>query len=889
MSGGGGGGGVSRGNGAAAAAAAGIPSGAKKMVQSLKEIVNLPDQEIYATLKECSMDPSEAVQRLLSQDSFHEVKSKRDKKKEMRDTLDSRSRTSNNSSSRGGRGGSDRGHRTSSIQSSSSDYGGSRVKPVAKKENGISTASSSLNSVSSSYGNRSSTVVSEATSAENLMLLTGVTDGSNLLSQPPSGHQHNWGGMPGQVSMADVVKMGRPQSKHSATSVAGGNSSHVLHNQIQSSMTKQSYKQSAAPFLPSELDHGIHSSQDPQQQVEDISYERGSAWNDHDPSVGWPNLSQPITATVTVFVDPSGTVTSCSETSALVVDDVHLHQTLHEVEIPESDETAIYESFPEESLRSESVSERKILLDTSEDVSDLDDESMKNAGAYMSQSHPFEQYDGEVVNAEISSAATSLQNLSLQKEGLSSPSLEDNPAVIIPRHLKVTNADCSHLSFGSFGSGSSTSFPGSFQSKPLQSNAEVTKVVDDLPSHDNSDARITNYENDQLKSQRNEDAISRGGMSTINYDMPSTSEAEVIRNDAVDTSRGLQYNFPLISGYGTSASTEHDVTSFGHPPSNSQMQNLDSLSTLMQPYSNSLPSSLLPPAIQPLRDLELPFSSLLSTQSASTKYGAPTSSVTGQSISMPEIKPSVFSNPSTTQSSSNTSIPPGLAVPQHLPVHPYSQAALSLGPFANMISYPFLPQSYPYLPSAAFPQAYTSNVPFHQSPTVHNTGLKYTLPQYKNNISVSSLPTPAAIASGYGNFASSTNIPGNFSLNSSTTPTTTTLGFDEALNSQYKEGTHYLSSQQNESSPLWVHGGSSRTVSPLSPNTFYGFQGQNQLSSFRQAQQPSHYGAMGYLNFYQNQLGGPNQEHQQNPSEASSNGSQGNPSQQSHQIWQHGY
>lgn len=47
-----------------------IPASYRKMVQSLKEVVNLSDAEIYATLKDCDMDPDEAVSRLLSQGSF---------------------------------------------------------------------------------------------------------------------------------------------------------------------------------------------------------------------------------------------------------------------------------------------------------------------------------------------------------------------------------------------------------------------------------------------------------------------------------------------------------------------------------------------------------------------------------------------------------------------------------------------------------------------------------------------------------------------------------------------------------------------------------------------------------------------------------------------------
>lgn len=44
-----------------------IPAGARKVVQSLKEVVNLPEAEIYAALKDCNMDPNEAISRLLFQ------------------------------------------------------------------------------------------------------------------------------------------------------------------------------------------------------------------------------------------------------------------------------------------------------------------------------------------------------------------------------------------------------------------------------------------------------------------------------------------------------------------------------------------------------------------------------------------------------------------------------------------------------------------------------------------------------------------------------------------------------------------------------------------------------------------------------------------------------
>ncbi|KHG16243.1 pyrC [Gossypium arboreum] len=77
-SGGGGGGGVGEGS------AVSIPDNAKKTIQSIREITGKQhsDEEIYAVLNECFMDPNETAQKLLYLDTFHEVKRKREKKKE---------------------------------------------------------------------------------------------------------------------------------------------------------------------------------------------------------------------------------------------------------------------------------------------------------------------------------------------------------------------------------------------------------------------------------------------------------------------------------------------------------------------------------------------------------------------------------------------------------------------------------------------------------------------------------------------------------------------------------------------------------------------------------------------------------------------------------------
>ncbi|KAF7151869.1 hypothetical protein RHSIM_Rhsim02G0154300 [Rhododendron simsii] len=245
----------------------------------------------------------------------------------------------------------------------------------------------------------------------------------------------------------------------------------------------------------------------------------------------------------------------------------------------------------------------------------------------------------------------------------------------------------------------------------------------------------------------------------------------------------------------------------------------------------------------------------------------------------------ISSTQPTAQTLTRSNIGTGPALLQHLAVHPYSQPAVPLGPFANMIGYPFLPQSYTYMPSA-FQPAIAGNSAYHQS-------LAAVLPQYKN-VSVGNLPQSAAIASGYGGFGSSTSIPRNFSMNPSTSSGPTTISYDDLMASQYKDSNHLISLQQNDNSPMWVHGAGSRTLSPVPSSTYYSYQGQSQQqppSGYRQTQQPSqNYAGLGYPNFYHSQTGmSLEHQQQQNPRDVHLASSQAQVSKQSQQLWQNSY
>lgn len=168
------------------------------------------------------------------------------------------------------------------------------------------------------------------------------------------------------------------------------------------------------------------------------------------------------------------------------------------------------------------------------------------------------------------------------------------------------------------------------------------------------------------------------------------------------------------------------------------------------------------------------------------------SSLVYMALCIQALKVANFSSAQPTQQTiPGTSVATGPALPQHLAAHPYSQPTLPVGPFANMIGYPFLPQSYAYMPSG-FQQAFAGNTTYHQSLAAAM------LPQYKNSVSVSSLPQSAAVPSGYGGFGSTTTIPGNFPMNPPAAPSGTNLGYDDVLSAQYKENSHLMSLQQQQ-------------------------------------------------------------------------------------------
>lgn len=798
------------------------------------------------------MDPDEAVSRLLSQDTFQEVKNKRDKKKEVnKGTPEPRSRGANNSNSRATRGGTDRTSRSSSVQS------------VSSGADNMASRSSILGpGVPSTNSTQKLTVPSSFVSKD------AVPDVSFGAVQPSSGFQQNWCGVPGQMSMADIVKMGRPQGRSSSKPTATTDKAFANQNPSLSNETNLKSKQSASTALPTTFDQRFPALPDPVPQVTNSSHASADSHQAHE-NVWLPQDELPSRRQFTApepSGDPSLSAVSL-ESPVLVADADNLHKKSH---AEDNTLTVMQTAIP---------SERH--LEVLQDNSQFSDGLLQNSTTYQSQMHSYDD-EVEVHDVDVEVAAANFQHLRLQNEDVAvANSADDNPAVIIPDHLQLETTDCAHLSFGSFESGA---FSGLLPSKVPKYGAEEVPIPDEQ-SVDQIDARNQDYyDSGALHSSENEDVEARVGTNTENIDGPSVSQPDILMQGGLDMS-GLQYNPPSVSDHVYPNPTQPSIVE--SQQGNAQAQHLSHFSSFLQ--ANTMQNNFLGSNLTPHRDFD--FSPFLSTQSA-MKYN-PAVPTTSYPISMQEnLSQGGFSDIQSTQNLPSASIPSGPPPPQQLSVHPYSQPTLPLGPFASLVGYPYLPQNY-YVPPPAFQQAYASNGPFHQSgggdATVPESAMKYSMPQYKSSLPATSLPQHSSVVSSYGGFGSSGNIQ-NFGQNQSAPSPAATMGIDEALSAQFKEANHYMAlQQQSDNSAMWLHGAAgSRAVPAVPPGNFYGFQGQSAQGGFRQAQQPSQYGGLGYPSFYQSQAGMP-QELPQNPAEGRLNSSQTAPSQPSHQMWQHSY
>lgn len=215
---------------------------------------------------------------------------------------------------------------------------------------------------------------SDSGTTENKVSTVGVSDGVSSSSKP-SGFQSAWLGVPGQVSMADIVKMGRPQNKASAMP------SHHSVNHLHSSAT---------PLAPSPYD--LHSSENHASQVSETEPEVVASQHVHS-SDEWPSIEQPPAATVPSILEVPADSELHADPSNVSLDRVNEHIN-SQLDDDQSAEDGHVETLNGSHVGPASISSRNIQEDGSGGSSLFDNNLYGNMGSYQAHRHAFEHNEG---------------------------------------------------------------------------------------------------------------------------------------------------------------------------------------------------------------------------------------------------------------------------------------------------------------------------------------------------------------------------------------------------------------------------------------------------------------------------------------------------------------
>ncbi|KAL1104079.1 hypothetical protein V6Z11_D04G043200 [Gossypium hirsutum] len=810
----------------------------KKVVQNLKEIVNnsCTDWEIYAVLRDCNMDPSDAVQRLLSQDTFHEVKSKRERRKEMKETQEQKTRANSRASSRGVRDGSEHSFGQSRSMLISNELG----KAACKKENvSVSyipySASSKLCAMGQTW-NEQPSPQRNSFNADYRRQSIGTGDMIDSSMQPSYGSHSSWVGSTLQhVAMADIVKMGRPKSKGSEMPCE---TSYSPQDAVPPNSTINQIKPSLATS-----DSNLGTGQDLHSDLNTIS-ESGMKSSQHGFDNEWA-VNEPMMTSS----DIGGT--RYSNQTCFHGNRANLSNNCWSDTIIVSESNVARKNLSPNHVSSVQASNKQMFMSDSGGTSEYDDDLRKDTSSPDSYGQTYEPLEGRGSNASApnpaaslsddaikaaSSIAVNLQQLSLGKEERAVTPKEDNRGVVLPDYLQAFSADCSHLSFGTYKSGKSTALSQPQTSSSLMNDLEETLATSNgCSSSMNLSSRNLVYHDEVDFDSHRATADAR------NDNSPKFSQPELRKLDIPDASTlGNDYiSCASIPGSSFKNIQQSSFMSFVIDPN---ARNLPILPNKVESYSNTLPSDLLAVAIQSTKARDP--AACLASQSISSRYIGSASSVKNPiaSMSQPSSLALEGANPAT-----------GPVLKEHLYAYSYPQTG-----------YRAVPQGHTYTPSALQQEFPNGNV-FHESHMETN-------------------------------LENSSGSPGSFLHDLLADSAGSKVAYDDFLCSQYsKGGANFNLLQQNDGSATWDYRHGSRTTSTIPDNAYYSLNGQNpQHAGYQQAQQLAQqlHEALGYPSIYNSHAAmaiEQPQQQQQNFRDLILNDLQGPSPRQLPQTWQHNY
>ncbi|BFG25885.1 hypothetical protein CerSpe_121600 [Prunus speciosa] len=809
-----------------------IPNSVRKTIQDIKEITgNHSEEEIYAMLKECNMDPNETAQKLLLQDPFHEVKRKRDKRKENLNNRESaESRWRPGMQGRGGRG----GRVNFSPRYLSHDAGGGR-STAPGTENGPSQVAEK--------GGAPSLPTSRETKNKERSLVTSsvpvIVDGStNLVSGSTSvvHPSHVSVGSGPDISLSLVGdNLGSsvpPVDANKNTTVKFGNED--LHEQPAPSSSSGLVLPTPASTLAvcfSSSDPVLVPSNDSRLlgSVGTIKREVGS----HHPSASEIGSSQ-----------AQGKVASKTQGVG--------KSQLADLSHPSSTSThgssgsrpsSNYSSRSQQSVGTQKVGTNKEWKP--KPVNSTVVQGQGTTGTAVASEVPADSVKAPSQLQSVSSVLDSEEATSKLQRKLEELHLPQRKTVILPNHIHVPESERTKLSFGSFGAtfGVSTGYvSGPETDKSSTPRSETSQVIEEAVEEQLSS-------NQNALATANEDDYPDHPQSPTHAPENISSGEGDVSSSATQGQNESKHDTALPSG-GHQFSVAHTSPnySFGFVP--------PILGSQLAPFENSesqprdisrLPSFVVQPPFDPASYYAQFYRSGADSDGRLSPFPSPgvSSKYNGNVAVLPPSSQSpqeggVLSaagpTPLVTQAAGLVQSSIGVTQ-QQVPVF-RPPAGMHISHYApNYIPYshyfsPFYvppPAIHQFLGNGAFPQQPQAGGVYPAPPAAAATGVKYSLPQYKTGTNTGN-SAHIGMASGYGPYGSS---PAGYNPSSATTAGNSTANEDLST-SQFKESNVYMTGQQSEGSSVWV-AAPGREMSSLT-SSFYNLPPQGQHVTFTPTQ-----------------------------------------------------
>ncbi|KAH7843507.1 hypothetical protein Vadar_017433 [Vaccinium darrowii] len=811
-----------------------IPNSVRKTIQNIKEITgNHSEEEIYAMLKECSMDPNETAQKLLLTDPFHEVKRKRDRKKENLSNKESEeSRRRPGTQGRGNRGG--RGTYSRYISNDAS--GGRNFAPG--KDNGI-------NQVSEKVGGFSPLPPSQET--KNKDITPAKSSPTVLTNGPASGSPGHTGAVhasdseaeslankPEDVSAINIGKLGGPpaliQSVKTKESPSIGFGKEHSHEQLASSSSNSSIAgiQAASP--------GVYFSTSDPVLVPSHDSRILGAVGAIKRQVG--SQRTPVEQNSLVFSDGKSTddseVGSSSmqvnmPTKSIGVGKNQLLDTMQPALSTHGGSSVIRPSSSHNSRSQQSSGSQKVGL--SKEWKPKPHSNFAQGSEASGPSEVPTTLESNTQSCPVSGILDSKEATIKIQRKLEELHLSDGQQVIIPNHLHVPEAEKFSFCFGSF----DVTYSGPENESNPTPVSETSECVEETTEQSSSEQNMLatmeegDYHDRPQSPMHRLENLSSGAGNVPSNTVPEYDESKqeaalppgTRQFPMIPTSPSYSVGFmPQIVGgpLAPLESTESQARDVPRFPSFVIPQLMDPASYYAQFYrsgtdSDGRISPFHSPGVTTKYNGNAAVLSPQTSQSAQEVGNSLVLSTAGPTPATPSAEGTQSSIAVTQQQLPVFRHPNGMPIPHYHPNYfPYGHY---FPPF-----YVPPPSIHQFLSNGAFPQQPQAGSIY---PAPPGATTKYSLPQYKAGNNTGN-PAHVGVAGSFG-YGSS---PAGYNPSSTTMAGNSTANEDLAT-PQFKENNVYMTGQQSEGPAVWI-AAPGRDISGLPASSFYNIPPQGPVS-----------------------------------------------------------